>query len=157
MDPGKRIAGLRADAGLSQETLAGRLFVSRSLVARWENGTRRPDRRSVEAMAELFGVPAESIAPPDPSAAAELSRCIPEGFGSGGDDPVRVAEAFLATLGARERDVFVRRYHFLERPAEIAERYGMGKGAVRTCLSRSRKKLRAFLEAGPEKEKKNED
>ena len=68
MNPGNRISALRKEAGLSQESLAEKLAVSRSLVAKWETGLQRPDRRSVGMMAELFGVAPESIDARDPLA-----------------------------------------------------------------------------------------
>ena len=55
---------------------------------------------------------------------------------------------FLASLGERERDVFLRRYFYCEEPAEIALRYGLRRGNVNTILCRTRAKLRAFLEEG---------
>lgn len=77
MSTGKTVAGLRKSAGLTQEELADRLAVSRSLVARWESGERRPDRRSSEMMGELFGVSPDVICGPDPLAEAELSSESP--------------------------------------------------------------------------------
>ena len=45
----------------------------------------------------------------------------------------------------KDRNIFIRRYHFYDRPAEIAERYGLSQGSVRISLYRSRKKLKAFM------------
>ena len=53
------IVKLRTEKGWSQQELADRLLVSRSLVSMWELGSRKPDRFSVERMADLFGVSAE--------------------------------------------------------------------------------------------------
>ncbi|MCR4719426.1 MAG: helix-turn-helix domain-containing protein, partial [Firmicutes bacterium] len=36
---------------MSQEELAGRLFVSNDLVSKWETGKRRPDWAMIEALA----------------------------------------------------------------------------------------------------------
>ena len=41
MTIGEKIAELRTDGGMSQQTLADMLFVSRDLVSKWENDTRR--------------------------------------------------------------------------------------------------------------------
>ena len=57
----KKIKALRVSAGLSQQELADRLIVSRSLVSMWELGIREPDLLSVEKMAELFGVKTGAI------------------------------------------------------------------------------------------------
>ncbi len=150
MNTAERIAALRREAGLSQEKFAERLAVSRSLVAKWETGILRPDARSVAAMSVLFGVTEDSIAAPDPLAAEELERYLP---GDGGGDPdrlVKLVEAFLWSLGEKERNIFIRRYHFYERPAEIAERFGMSQGAVRISLFRARRKLREFMNSHTE-------
>ena len=34
---------LRTDKGLSQQALADKMYVTRSTIARWENGIRLPD------------------------------------------------------------------------------------------------------------------
>ena len=57
-----------------------------------------------------------------------------------------VVNAFLKTLSRRSCDIFLRRYFYLESTAAIAARYHMTVGAVGMDLSRSRKKLRAYLE-----------
>ncbi|MBR5381352.1 MAG: sigma-70 family RNA polymerase sigma factor [Oscillospiraceae bacterium] len=54
---------------------------------------------------------------------------------------------FVASLTPREGDVFVRRCFFAEKTAEIAKRYGMSEGSVKTSLSRTRKKLKTYLES----------
>lgn len=145
MSTGKTVAGFRKSAGLTQEELADRLAVSRSLVARWESGERRPDRRSSEMMGELFGVSPDVICGPDPLAEAELSSCLPEELNPDCAGLVRLTEEFLYSLGEKDRNIFIRRYHFYDRPAEISERYGLSQGSVRISLYRSRKKLKAFM------------
>lgn len=144
-ESGKRIAELREFAGFSQQELADRLFVSRSLVARWENGTRRPDRRCVAAMEKLFGVPAGSLVKNSRDAAAELSGCIPRDTEISPADLALMLDGFLSELCDSDRRIFLRRYHFFDRPAEIAEKIGMKKGSVRMSLCRSRKKLKIYL------------
>ena len=52
MRAGERIAELRRGAGITQEQLAERLYVSRELVAKWENNSRRPGRSHIDSMAE---------------------------------------------------------------------------------------------------------
>lgn len=47
---------LRMGRGLSQQALADRLFVTRSTVARWENGIRLPDAVMIPRLAEALGV-----------------------------------------------------------------------------------------------------
>ena len=47
---------LRTDKNLSQRELAEQLFVNRSTVARWENGSRLPDARMIYRLAECLNV-----------------------------------------------------------------------------------------------------
>ena len=54
---------------------------------------------------------------------------------------------FVRALPEREGNVFIRRCFFAESAAEIARRYGMSEGGVKVTLSRTRKKLRAYLES----------
>lgn len=52
---------------------------------------------------------------------------------------------FLRALPARECDVFMSRYFFVEPTETIARRYGMRQSNVYLILSRTRGKLRKFL------------
>ncbi len=52
---------------------------------------------------------------------------------------------FLHGLPGRERDIFLRRYFFVEPTDTIAARYGMTRSAVLMTLSRTRQKMKLFL------------
>ena len=56
MDLGNRIQKLRRGRGLSQETLAERLGVTRQAVSKWETGESLPDVVRLAQLADLFGV-----------------------------------------------------------------------------------------------------
>ena len=80
----------------------------------------------------------------------ELSECIP-----GGEDPadetvrsemIREIEKCLKTVPERDKTAFLLRYWFAFTTAEIAERIGASENYVRTVLSRTRKKIRKYLE-----------
>ena len=58
---------LRAERGISQRELAERMFVTRSTVARWENGSRLPDASMIYRLAECLDVSVNRLL----SAAAE--------------------------------------------------------------------------------------
>lgn len=45
---------LRTAAGFSQQTLAEKMYVTRSTVARWENGSRQPDAVTLSRLAEVL-------------------------------------------------------------------------------------------------------
>ncbi len=47
---------LRTEKGLSQRELAERIFVTRSAVARWENGSRLPDAAMITRLANVLEV-----------------------------------------------------------------------------------------------------
>lgn len=57
----------------------------------------------------------------------------------------RAISAFLKTEPAIRRQVFVRRYFYLEELPAIAYRFGLGEANVRMMLSRTRQKLRNYL------------
>lgn len=83
------------------------------------------------------------------SALEELEECVP-----GSADPAAEVEAqelaesvnrFLRGLPQRDCDIFLRRYFYVEPPAEIAERYQLKKSHVLVLLSRTRQKLKDHL------------
>lgn len=61
-----KIKALRTEQGLTQTQLAEKLFVSRSAVAKWENGLGLPNEESLRLLEELFGVTREQIATAQP-------------------------------------------------------------------------------------------
>lgn len=84
-----------------------------------------------------------------PLALEELGECVP------GQDEVEgtvaaaeLAESmqrFLAARPALDRDLFLRRYFYVESAAAIARRYGMSREKVSMRLMRARKKLKDHL------------
>lgn len=80
----------------------------------------------------------------------ELRECV-----SGTEGPedrtlekerLRAIQRFLERLSPVERKTFLCRYWYLETSAEIGKKFGMTPVRVRAMLSRTRKKLRAYLE-----------
>lgn len=80
----------------------------------------------------------------------ELSECV-----SGGETPegaldrqaFRAAlDGFLARLSRRDRDLFLRRYWYLDSTERLAKRFRMSRTHVTTTLHRLRQKLRIHLE-----------
>ena len=51
-----KLKNLRKERGISQQALADAIFVSRSAVAKWENGLGYPNESSYTALMEYFGV-----------------------------------------------------------------------------------------------------
>ena len=56
-----KIVGLRKSRGMSQETLAEHLNVSRQAVSRWEMGTAMPDATNILRLSKLFHVTADYL------------------------------------------------------------------------------------------------
>lgn len=79
----------------------------------------------------------------------ELAECI--GTSSSPEDAVNLKvlgqtiTAFLKQEPAMRRNVFLRRYYYMEPLSDIASRYGRKEANVRMMLSRTRQKLRAYL------------
>ena len=61
MTLGEKIKEQRTAHGLSQETLAEAMGVSRQAVTKWELGQSRPNARNLQALAELYQTSAEDL------------------------------------------------------------------------------------------------
>ncbi|MBQ3417982.1 MAG: response regulator [Ruminococcus sp.] len=62
---------LRSEQGLSQQVLADKVYVTRSTVARWENGSRLPDAVMISRLSEVLGTDINMLL----SAAAQSDEC----------------------------------------------------------------------------------
>ena len=58
----------------------------------------------------------------------------------------RCIDSFLRGLTEQKRDIFLRRYFYVESTADIAKRYDLKKSNVLMILSRTRKELKDYLE-----------
>ena len=56
MKPQSVIYQLRTKNGLSQDELAGKVFVTRQAVSRWENGETVPNTETLKLLSRVFGV-----------------------------------------------------------------------------------------------------
>ena len=56
-----KLRTLRTERGLSQQELADAIYVSRSAVAKWENGLGLPGRASMEALTAYFAVTPDAL------------------------------------------------------------------------------------------------
>ena len=57
----EKLTELRKQRGLTQEELAGRLFVSRTTVSKWESGRGYPNLDSLKAIAVFFSVTVDDL------------------------------------------------------------------------------------------------
>ena len=85
-----------------------------------------------------------------PIALEELGDCVPAA-GSVEDtvelrELSRILDSFLRDLPEKEACVFLRRYWYVDSTHEIAIRYEMAEGSVKSMLYRVRRKLRERLE-----------
>ncbi len=62
-----------------------------------------------------------------------------------GEELGRAMSDFLRTRSPQARNVFMRRYWFLESIDEIAERYSFSRSKVKSLLFRTREQLRKYL------------
>lgn len=79
----------------------------------------------------------------------EMELCIPDSNQDRileGKEFRRVMNAFLENLPKDSRLIFLRRYWHLNSIAQIAARYGMTESKVKSQLSRTRAKLREYLQ-----------
>lgn len=63
-----KLKNLRSKQGISQQQLADAIYVSRSAVAKWENGLGYPSQDSFEALANYFGVDSTYFQTEEPEA-----------------------------------------------------------------------------------------
>lgn len=79
----------------------------------------------------------------------ELSECLPseESVEKAveGQELNRLIHQILEGCSVRDRDVFLRRYFFVETTKEIAGRYHLKESNILMILSRTRQKLKEFL------------
>ena len=140
---GQKIAELRIKAGLTQEQLADRLYVTRTMVSKWEREICQPDRNTILKMADIFSVSPDEIMSVEDAVINELFKLVSD---TDSRDLLKDLNEFLSTLNSRDRSVFIRRYYYFEDISVIAENYGIKEGNVRTVLMRTRKKFRKYLE-----------
>lgn len=62
---GEKIRIARTKAGLSQEELANRLDVTRSLIGQYERGVRNPKPSTIQRIADALGIPFTELLPVD--------------------------------------------------------------------------------------------
>ena len=57
----EKLKQLRQETGISQAKLAEEIYVSRSAIAKWENGLGIPNDESLRMLAEYFGITEEEL------------------------------------------------------------------------------------------------
>ena len=140
---GQKIAKLRTNAGITQEQLAEKLYVTRVMVSKWEREICQPDYNTVLKIADILSVSPDEIMSREEAVINELYSFLSD---TQSNDLISDMNMFLETLNSRDRSIFIRRYYFLEDINIISEHYGIKEGTVRTVLMRTRKKFKKYLE-----------
>ena len=79
----------------------------------------------------------------------EMENCIPDAAHERqmeAKELGKLLDLFLESLPKDSRLIFLRRYWYVDSVPEIAARYGMTESKVKMQLSRTKEKLRSFLE-----------
>ncbi len=61
MEFGEKLQDLRKNRGLTQESLAEALFVSRTAISKWESGRGYPNIESLRALSKFFGITLDDL------------------------------------------------------------------------------------------------
>ena len=61
MELSSQMKKYRNEAGLSQDALAEKIYVSRQTISNWETGKSYPDINSLLRMSEVFGVSVDNL------------------------------------------------------------------------------------------------
>ena len=61
MELGSHIRARRAELGISQDELAGRIYVSRQTISSWENDKTYPDVQSLLLLSQVFGTTIDEL------------------------------------------------------------------------------------------------
>jgi transcriptional regulator with XRE-family HTH domain len=152
LDFGRKIADARVKANITQQELADKLFVSRELISKWENGSRRPNYGTFLQIAEALSVPVDSLIRREDCVFEELEACIPPGCEFPHERLTRLIGRFAEGLPQPDAGMFIRRYYLLNSNAQIAEYYGISENRVRSRISRTVQKLKKYLKEECENE-----
>ncbi len=63
MEFSEKLKELRSEKGISQAKLAAEIHISRSAVAKWENGLGLPNNESLKLLADYFGIAINELIP----------------------------------------------------------------------------------------------
>ena len=105
--------------------------------------TARPIRRNAQTPdrnGKIFYTSTTSL--------SHISKVLPDKapIPGEGNELSELMDSFLHTLKPDSRNIFMRRYWFMDSVSEIAEASGFGLSKVKMSLSRTREQLKLFLE-----------
>lgn len=80
MEFGEKLRKARQENGMTQQTLADKLFVTRQAVSRWENGARYPDIVTLKKISEILNISVdELVGDENPMKIVERTSLMQEG------------------------------------------------------------------------------
>lgn len=95
---GENLKRIREEKGLTQQTLADYLFVTRQAVSRWEGGSRYPDLMTAKKMSQFLGVTLDELLSDDDMKLYVEKNAILEGSVAKRAQIVLIALSFMASL-----------------------------------------------------------
>lgn len=153
-----KLKKLRKQHNMTQESLAGKLYVSRDLVAKWESGKRYPVRSTAEKIAEIFSVTTDDLLSDDIEAmnsGDELRDCIPDKDYTESESDTDENEIdlltqtigiFLRSLSKEDRNLFLRRYYYSDSLEKLQRKTGISKEIISVKLTELRLRLMNYIE-----------
>jgi len=89
MNIANKVLDIRNNSGLTQEEFAGKLFVTRQAVSRWENGETTPTIPTLKTIFELFNIDANSFFDSKPFCqSCAMWLTTPDDFGVNADETI---------------------------------------------------------------------
>lgn len=141
---GQKIAYLRKKAGLSQDELAQKLFVSRELISKWETEKRNPDYRMICKIAEVLNTSADELYNVDENIFDEISECLSADCEITQEQLTAILNLFLKELSVTDRTIFISRYYYCHSSEQTSSLLSLRSGYIRKRLTAIRKKLTDF-------------
>ncbi len=95
---GENLKKVREEKGITQQTLADHLYVTRQAISRWEGGSRFPDLMTAKKMAQYLGVSLDDLLSDDDMKTYAQNSVIMDTTVAKGVQLVVLALAFMCTL-----------------------------------------------------------
>lgn len=83
MEFGEKLKAQREEKGMTQQTLADQLYVTRQAVSKWESGSRYPDLMTTKCIANILGTTIDSLVSDDEMKEFSEKQAIAEGQRAG--------------------------------------------------------------------------
>ena len=95
---GEKLKTIRSQKGITQQTLADQLFVTRQAVSRWEGGSRYPDLMTAKKISQILGTSLDELLSDDALAGYPQKASILESSISTGIQTALISVALMCYL-----------------------------------------------------------